>query len=126
MQQFRIMNRMILIGMISLALLCTGCLDQGSDESKSAAEEKLTATITSPLPGEILSGNQNFQFESDVKGGRGPYSYSWSSSIDGLLSSERSFSEKGSALSPGEHILILKVTDSAGESTQASVIIRVM
>lgn len=122
------MNRTVLIGSIFLALLCAGCLDQGSNESdsNSASTEKLTAAIISPHAGDILSTGQNYKFEGQVTGGQAPYTYSWSSSINGPISSDLSFSKKGSGLSPGEHILILKATDSTGESTQASVIIRVM
>jgi hypothetical protein len=128
MRQFYAMNRTILIGSIFLALLCVGCLEQESNESSSigVAQEKLTAAIISPHAGDILSTGQSYKFEGQVKGGQAPYTYSWSSSINGPISSDLSFSDKGSSLSPGEHILILKVTDSTGESTQASVIIRVM
>ena len=122
------MNRIILIG-IFLALLCAGCIDSDSGESEKAAGQagsKLIATIISPRPGEILSGDEDFKFDSDVKGGIGPYAYSWTSNINGLLSGAKSFSLKGSRLSPGEHNLVLTVTDSSGQTAQASVLIRVM
>jgi hypothetical protein len=92
----------------------------------SAGEDTLSLAITSPRPGDILTGDKEFDFSADVKGGKGPYTYSWTSNIDGPLSSEKSFSRKASELSKGEHTLILKATDSSGSSAQSSVLIRVM
>jgi hypothetical protein len=129
---------MIALVILLLALLCAGCVDQkeSDDSSKvdakttsgqaSAVEDKLSTAITSPRAGDILTGDKEFDFSADVKGGKGPYTYSWISNIDGSLSSEKSFSMKASELSKGEHNLILKATDSSGNSAQSSVLIRVM
>ncbi|MDM7912413.1 MAG: hypothetical protein QUS09_04885, partial [Methanotrichaceae archaeon] len=92
----------------------------------SAGEDKLSIAITSPKAGDILTGDNEFDFSADTKGGKGPYTYSWTSNIDGPLSTEKSFSMKASGLSKGEHNLILKVTDSSDNSAQSSVLIRVM
>lgn len=125
-----------------LALLCAGCVDQKENNSEEKAdaqmapaearaqaspnEEPLSIAITSPRPGDILTGDKEFDFASSVKGGKEPYTYSWTSNIDGPLSSEESFRLNDSELSKGEHNLILKVTDSSGNSAQSTVLIRVM
>ncbi len=131
------MNKTALV-ILLLAMLCAGCVDKnnnsGGDKADiktasgqaSTGEDKLSLAITSPRPGDILAGNNDFDFISDIKGGKGPYTYSWTSNIDGQLSSEKSFSMKASELSKGEHNLILKVTDSAGNSAQSSVLVRVI
>lgn len=129
-----------------LALLCAGCVDQKENNSEEKAdaqtvpagasaeasaqaspnEEPLSIAITSPRPGDILTGDKEFDFVSIAKGGKEPYTYSWTSNIDGPLSSEESFRLKASELSKGEHNLILKVTDSSGDVAQSTVLIRVM
>jgi len=120
------MKRVLLVA-ICFALLCAGCVEQKSS-TKGAAEsaEKLTATITSPRSGEILTGSKEISFDAMVKGGKEPRIYSWSSNIDGVLSTSSSFWQSPSQLSKGQHYLILKVTDANGASTQASVIIQVV
>lgn len=131
------MNR-IALAILLLALLCAGCIDQKEDNGgdkvdvktvsgqASAGEDKLSIAITSPRPGDILTGDKEFDFSADVKGGKEPYTYAWTSNIDGPLSTEKSFSQKATELSKGEHNLILKATDSSGSSVQSSVLIRVM
>lgn len=124
--------------MLALALLCAGCVDKNEEDSAGkvdekttpggagAVEDKLITVINSPRPGDILTGNKDIDFTADVKGGKEPYTYSWSSNIDGPLSSEKSFRQNPSELSKGEHNLIFKATDSSGSSAQSSVLIRVM
>jgi hypothetical protein len=130
------MKKLLLVA-ICFALLCAGCVEQKSSvgqtkadlsSTKGAAEsiEKLTATITSPGSGEILAGSKEISFDAMVKGGKEPRAYSWSSNIDGVLSTSSSFRQSPSKLSKGQHILILKVTDANGASTQSSVIIQVV
>ncbi len=133
----------IVFAMLILALLCAGCVDKGGKDNTgkdtagnasaksvaagtSTGENQLFASITSPKHGDILSGNKDFNFAADVKGGKEPYTYSWTSNIDGPISSEKSFSLNPSKLSKGEHTLIFRVTDSSGSSAQSSVLIRVM
>ncbi|MDM7939839.1 MAG: hypothetical protein QUS07_05785, partial [Methanothrix sp.] len=117
---------------ICFAIFVAGCVEQenaGDENAKNAAEgarEKLTVTISSPNAGEILQGDDEFSFDAVIKGGREPYEYSWSSSIDGVLSTSRSFSQDPSKLSKGGHVIILKVTDATGSSGQGSVQIEVM
>jgi hypothetical protein len=129
-----------------LALLCAGCVDQKenageekvdakavateasneTDYQASADKVMLSTTITSPRPGDILTGDKEFDFDAIAKGGNEPYTYSWTSNIDGPLSSEKSFRQNASELSKGEHNVILKVTDSSGDSAQSTVLVRVM
>ncbi len=88
--------------------------------------DALSAAIISPKPGEILTGDKDVSFEASVKGGKEPYAYTWTSNLDGILSTKQSFNQKPSDLNKGEHNLILQVIDSAGNSTQSSVLFRVM
>lgn len=117
--------------MICLALLVAGCIEQedsGSDSTKKteAIEEKLIVTIKSPSSGEILQWSKDATFDANVNGGKGPYTYRWSSNIDGTLSTKKSYQQNPSKLNKGEHNLILTLTDSSGISAQASVIIQVI
>lgn len=117
---------------ICFAILIAGCVEQenaGNENATKAAEasmEKLTATIISPNAGDILQGDDDIRFDAVIKGGREPYDYSWSSNIDGVLSTSRSFCQSPSKLSKGGHVIILKVTDATGSSGQGSVQIEVM
>lgn len=96
----------------------------GDDAGSNVAP--LSTAISAPRPGSILAGNKEYEFTSTANGGTEPYTYSWTSNIDGLLSTEKSFQQNASKLSKGEHNLILKVTDSSGDSGQSTVLIRVM
>lgn len=111
-------------------LFCAGCLGpkNGTSSSGSAADKSLkapTVTITSPKPGEILQGNKDVTFDA-VAGGKEPLAYSWTSNIDGELSTSRKFVQSPSRLSKGGHMIILKVTDASGASAQGSVSVEVM
>jgi ABC-type Fe3+-hydroxamate transport system substrate-binding protein len=127
------MKWMIMIA-LCFALLSAGCVEQKSvtNNVKSAtstvdkAQENLTVTITSPQAGEILQGNNDVSFASNVSGGKKPLSYRWSSSIDGELSTSQSFQMSPSKLSKGGHVIILTVTDASGSSTQGTVQIEAM
>jgi len=125
------MKQMLFVA-ICFAIFVAGCVEQenaGNKNATNAAEgglEKLTVTISSPNAGEILQGDEDIGFDAVIKGGREPYEYSWSSSIDGVLSTSRSFRQDPSKLSKGGHVIILKVTDATGSSGQGSVQIEVM
>jgi len=113
-----------------IALLCAGCLDQknGTASGGSAADKSVkgpTVTITSPKPGEILQGNKDVTFDAAASG-KEPLTYSWTSNIDGELSTSRKFKQNPSRLSKGGHMIILKVTDAYGTSAQGSVPVEVM
>lgn len=124
------MKKMLLV-MVFLALLSAGCVQQKESGGKGAASapggaEKLTVSIISPKSGEILQGNKDVGFNADVKGGKEPYTYKWSSNIDGVLSTSSSFEQNPSKLSKGQHFIILEVGDASGSTAQGSVVIQVM
>lgn len=117
---------------LCFVLFSAGCLEQKDNSAQSGTNsekkgpEKLTVTITSPKAGEILQGNRDVGFDAVVSKGKTPLSYRWSSSIDGEISTSRKFMQNPSRLSKGGHVIILKVTDAAGNSAQGSVLIEVM
>ena len=125
------MKKLLLVT-ICLVLLAAGCIEQKGAGGKITTDatgenaEKVIVTITSPRSGEILQGNNDVSFDAIVKGGREPYTHNWSSNIDGVLSTRSSFHQNPSKLSKGHHMIILKVTDASGNSSQGSVLIEVM
>jgi len=112
----------ILFVVVFLTLIFAGCVEKKSTEGKGM--EPLSVMITSPK-GDVLSGDKEVKFDAAVNGGKPPYEYSWSSNIKGILSSGKMFSMEPSQLSSGRHIIILKVVDANGNSTQASKMIAV-
>lgn len=109
-------------------VLLSGCIEKKDDKEKAAAneagmglDEKITVTISSPRPGEILKGDQDISFESTAKGGKEPYAYSWSSNINGALSKKSSFHQNPSELGKGQHTITATVTDANGRSGRGSV-----
>ncbi|HII06438.1 MAG TPA: hypothetical protein HA349_03730 [Methanotrichaceae archaeon] len=111
------------------ACLVAGCSDQSEGEKASQSDEsvsELVVAITAPATGSVLSGDKAVSFEGEVEGGKKPYSYRWSSSLDGTLSTERSFQKLPSEMSKGRYVVILTVTDSAGSSGQASITVTVL
>ncbi|UCF08973.1 MAG: PKD domain-containing protein, partial [Thermoplasmata archaeon] len=71
-----------------------------------------TASIDSVQPNPAEEG-ETVAFEGSAADSDGTIiSYSWESSIDGLLSNERTFST--SSLSVGEHVITFKVEDNGG------------
>lgn len=126
----------ILFILICLVLLSAGCVEQKSAnaEPKAAtvaipaatAAGKLVVTVTSPHSGQILQGDDEVEFVASVSGGKGPYAYSWSSNIDGVLSTRSSFEQNPSKLSKGGQVIILKVSDAEGTVGQGSVLVEVM
>lgn len=129
----------ILLVAICIALLFAGCvekkdsIDKSSTTPAGSAEkvtdkvtDKIIVTIISPKAGEILQGNKDVSFDSMVKGGQGPYTYKWTSNIDGVLSTSTSFRQNPSKLGKGGHMIVLKVTDARGNSGEGSVMIDAM
>ncbi len=116
--------------MVFLTLLSAGCVQKKESGGKNAASAvagvALTVSITSPKAGEILQGNRDVSFDAEVKGGKEPYTYKWSSNIDGVLSTSSSFGQDPSKLSKGQHFIILEVRDASGSTAQGSVVIQVM
>ncbi|MDD1758040.1 MAG: hypothetical protein LUQ22_04840, partial [Methanotrichaceae archaeon] len=74
----------------------------------------------------ILGGDQEVVFGSFVTGGKEPYSYRWSSNLDGTLSSDKSFNQSAINLTKGEHHIILEVKDASGQSAQSTLLVWVM
>jgi hypothetical protein len=95
-------------------------------EVEAVSSTSLVVKVLSPKPGEILSGDKRSTFDCAVSGGRAPYSYRWSSNLNGHLGSSKSLSVSASQLKKGEHNIIVKVTDGSGISGEGSVLIRVM
>jgi len=129
-----IMKEILLVA-ICIALLLAGCVEKKDSIDKSSTTpggsaekvtDKIIVTITSPKAGEILQGNKDVSFDSMVKGGQGPYTYKWTSNIDGVLSTSTSFRQNPSKLGKGGHMIVLKVTDARGNSGEGSVMIDAM
>jgi hypothetical protein len=118
------MNQLVIFA-IGLCLLCAGCVDHQGDGSKTSAKvEPLSVSITSPDSGSTITGDKDIKFESAVKGGNKPYVYEWSSNLDGILSTESSFSRRSSQMQNGEHYIILRVTDASGNTSEATCLLR--
>ncbi|RLJ01789.1 MAG: hypothetical protein DRP11_03855, partial [Candidatus Aenigmatarchaeota archaeon] len=81
------------------------------------------AIITSPKNEEVWDEDDTVTFDALVAGGTPPYTYTWTSSIDGLLSNSKTFTKTG--LSQGDHTITFTVTDSSGSSQSDSVTIHV-
>ena len=114
---------------LSLLALCAGCLDQADQEPESIREsphESLEVTITSPFTGSIFSGDDKIIFDSTVKDGQKPYTYTWSSALGGTLSKEKSFKTRSSEIDKGTYVIVLRVADSSGREEQASITITVL
>jgi hypothetical protein len=126
------MNAKIISLLICVAACLTaGCSDQGEEEKAAVQSEdesisKLAVAITAPATGSILSGEKAVKFDGEVTGGKKPYSYRWLSSLDGTLSTEKSFAKPPSEMSKGRYTIILTVTDGAGASGQASITVTVL
>jgi hypothetical protein len=111
------------------ACLVAGCSDQGGEATDGPSDEsisELAVAITAPATGSVLSGDKAVSFDSNVEGGKKPYSYRWSSSLDGTLSTESSFAKPPSEMSKGRYVVILTATDGAGTTSQASITVTVL
>jgi len=120
------MKRIFLIG-ICLVLL-SGCIEQQEDKDGSAEmrSDKVFVTISSPGDGQILKGDKEVLFEASAEGGKGPYTYRWSSNLNGELSTKASFRQDPSDLAKGRHMIIAAAKDANGLSGRGSVQINVM
>ncbi|MFA7355541.1 MAG: PKD domain-containing protein [Methanothrix sp.] len=112
------------------ACIVAGCSDQSEEGTPSGSSDEqiseLVVSIISPATGSILSGDEAVKFDGEATGGKTPYSYRWSSSLDGSLSTERSFSKPPSEMSKGRYTVILTVIDGAGTSGQAGISVTVL
>jgi len=124
------MNKKAISLLICLAAcIVAGCSESGDDEKTGGAAESaspLAVAITAPATGSVLSGEGAVRFDGEATGGKKPYSYRWSSSLDGTLSTERSFAKPPSEMSRGRYVVVLTATDDAGKSGQASITVTVL
>lgn len=135
------MKKSLIVIVVLLALLSAGCVEQKESgapaDSNKAAGEKLaggaasSATpmvvdVASPRAGAIYTGNKEVQFEASVSGGSAPYSYTWTSNLNGEIGKGQTFRLTADKLKKGEHTIIVKVSDSSGATRQGSETIRVM
>lgn len=123
---YSFMRRVFLI-MVCLALF-SGCVEQKEDPAQSEEKipDKVTVTINSPSGGQILQGDKEVLFEARAQGGVAPYSYRWSSNLDGELSTKDSFRYRPSDLAKGRHTIIVAAEDANGISGRGSVQINVI
>ena len=123
---YSLMRRVFLI-MVCLALF-SGCVEQKEDlaQSEEKIPDKVTVTINSPSGGQILQGDREVLFEAGAVGGLDPYSYRWSSNLDGELSTRDSFRYRPSDLAKGRHTIIVAAEDANGVSGRGSVQINVI
>ncbi|MCJ7444105.1 MAG: hypothetical protein MUO26_06180 [Methanotrichaceae archaeon] len=118
--------------MICVALLFAGCIEQKEStrkinyNSSEGSIKQLSMQITAPIAGSILKGENEVKFDSQVGGGRSPFDYRWTSNLDGVLSTDKSFNLRPSNLTMGEHQVMLQVNDSSGQSFQSSITITVI
>lgn len=120
-------GRSISILICLVACLVAGCSDKaGEGASPEGPASGLTVEITSPATGSVLSGDEPIRFEGEATGGKRPYTYRWSSSLDGTLSTERSFEKPPAEMSRGRYIVILKASDASGAKGEASIAVTVL
>jgi len=126
---------MIMKGYLISILIClavcfsSGCMDQGNEDDAGPSEEPLSplsVVITSPATGSVLSGGDRVNFNGEARGGKPPYTYQWSTPLDGIISAESSFSKSQSEMSKGRYVVVLAVADAAGASSQASITVTVL
>ena len=120
------MKRWFLI--IVCLVLLSGCIEQKDDKSKPLENSRdwITVKISSPYYGQVLQGDKDVLFEAKASGGKEPYSYHWTSTINGELTNKNSFRMKPSDLKKGRHMIIAKATDANGVSGQGTAQINVM
>ncbi|MHC1631405.1 MAG: PKD domain-containing protein [Methanotrichaceae archaeon] len=118
----------ILLLICAAACLFAGCVDQEANEAGASSESvsDVVVAITSPAIGMVVSGDEPVKFDSNVNNGQKPYSYQWTSPLDGVLSSEESFKMCSSDMSKGSYTIVLTVTDTVGKEGQASISITVL
>lgn len=78
----------------------------------------LTVSITSPSAGQIFLQGASITFTGSAIGGVPPYTYTWTSNIDGVIGNTLTFNKND--LSVGVHTITFQVTDSAPMPVTAS------
>lgn len=96
----------------------------------SATELAPMVVITTPAPETTVTAGQAITFQCNVTNGEAPYTYSWSSDIDGVLSNEASFTKADLSAAtrngtPIAHTIVVWVEDVNHMMTSAFVTIMV-
>lgn len=79
----------------------------------------LAASILSPTDGDAFSEGDTITFWGSATGGISPYTFSWTSSINGPIGSSQVFNKND--LSVGDHTITLKVIDNASTENTISI-----
>ncbi|HJH32588.1 MAG TPA: PGF-pre-PGF domain-containing protein [Methanosarcinaceae archaeon] len=81
-------------------------------------EQGLSTTINSPARHSTFSQGDMIIFSAYAEGGVAPYSYRWTSDIDGIIENKSRFVT--STLNPGVHSITFSVRDTSGAINNAS------
>ena len=84
------------------------------------------ATIVSPTPGTTVMPGQSLILTGTVSGGQAPFTFQWSSSVDGELGTGATLTIPGlhsdvHSSNPQPNIIYLLVTDANGQQSTATV-----
>ncbi|HOT07088.1 MAG TPA: hypothetical protein PLI05_08215 [Methanotrichaceae archaeon] len=123
------MRSMLLTLSLAVVLLAAGCVEEKSPSPASpdmTDASPIAVKITSPRSGEILSGSGEVAFSAVASGGSKPYTYVWTSNLNGALGRGESVRLRPDGLKKGAHTIIVQLEDSAGQRAQGSVQIRVI
>ncbi len=115
------------LGSTNLSPFGCNCLN-GSMEEFAVPDEGTTlpglrAIIVAPKEGDELDMDKLVSFIGKGYGGTAPYSYKWTSSLDGNIGSADTFMNN---LSRGNHTITLELTDNVGNYSSAQVHVSVI
>lgn len=96
------------------------CTSVGGGGVPGSENETLLVSIHTPVDGSEFDTDYLIEFTGSAFGGSAPYSYRWTSSVDGLIGNSNQF--RG-YLSAGRHTITLEVTDGAGNYGSDSITI---
>jgi len=84
----------------------------------------LGVSVMSPNSNDIFDFKESVFFDSTVSGGTPPYTYSWESSINGIIENTKSFVKDD--LGVGKHTITITVTDNDGRTFTKTIFIDVL